>query len=428
VVIYVIDTLRADALGAYGNALPVSPHFDRLADSGILFERAFAASSWTRPTVVSILTGLMPIRHGVNQRNDRLADEARTLAEILRDAGYRTGGFITNANVGAEFGVDQGFDVYEWYPHGKDEPDVAPRSSVLATESALRWIAAGDSDQPFFALVHLSDPHGPYTPPKLERARFASDVERSRVGAGPFLRELAELKIELSEALRQDLIRLYLAEVAYTDARLGDFLAGLETSGHADDTLVVVVADHGEEFFEHGWSEHGKTLYSEQVHVPLVMRLPHGKLAGRRFSAPVRQIDLLPTILDVVDIDRPQFVDGQSVLEPLVLRALPDTGPILAFLDLDGRRLESVTVGDLKLIDTFEYMHPADHHPGVQLFDLAKDPGEQVNLAEQRPILAGYLRTLGRAERLAATQALVSETAVIDDEIENELRALGYLE
>jgi arylsulfatase A-like enzyme len=408
VVLYVIDALRADLLGAYGNELPVSPHFDRIANEGVLFENAKAASSWTRPTVVSILTGLRPTRHGVIGRMDRLAPQANTLAEILQHAGYRTGGFITNANVAAEFGVAQGFDTYEWYPYGKDLPDVGPRSAVEASRSALEWIARPGEDAPFFAYLHISDPHGPYMPPRLERARFAADVGDREIGTRPYMRELAELSIPVTDAVRRDLTSLYLGEIAYTDARLGELLASLDELGHRENTLVIVVADHGEEIFDHGWSEHGKTLYAEQIHV--------------------QQVDLMPTILDLLGLDAAAATDGRSLLPLLAKQDEDPSVTTFAYLAIDGRRVRSVTEGNLKLIETFEYAHPKDHHPGLQLFDLAEDPGEQVNLAAERPVAAGYLRSKARAELHRARTGLEPDTAVLGDAVEEELRALGYLE
>jgi arylsulfatase A-like enzyme len=428
IVLYVIDTLRADSLGAYGKDLPTSPRFDQLAGQGILFENALAVSSWTRPTVVSILTGLGPGRHGVVGRDDSLAQEARTLAEFLHAAGYRTGGFITNANVSAKFGVNQGFGAYEWYPHGKDKPDQAPRSSVLANKSALRWIGEGSPEEAFLAFVHISDPHGPYLPPKLERSRFAGDVSDPDIGTGSYLRKLADLKIPQSQAARRDLEALYSAEVAYADARLGEFLDGLDALGHGDDTLVVVVADHGEEFFDHGWSEHGKTLYEEQIHVPLAIRLPGGLLAGRRIESAIQQIDLLPTLLDILGLEAPPLIDGESALHLLTDESARPARPAFASLDIDDRRLLSVTERNLKLIEAFEYDHPKGHHPGLQLFDLSQDPHEKNDLSAKRPIALRYLQMKIRSEEREAEKGFTPEAAVLDAALIEELRALGYLE
>jgi arylsulfatase A-like enzyme len=414
VLLYVIDTLRADYLGAYGGTAAASPNLDRLAREGVLFE-------------VSIFTGLRPSRHGVVGRDDGLALEADTLAERLSEAGYRTAGFITNANVSAGFHVNQGFEKYEWYPHGKDRPNEGTRSSVRASESALEWIAAGDDSRPFFAFVHVSDPHGPYQPPKLEREKFAGDIDDSQVGTGAFLRSLAEFRIQASEPLRRDLAALYRAEVAYTDARLGDLLERLEALGHCDDTWIVMVADHGEEFFDHGWWEHGKTLYAEQIHVPLLMRLPAGRLAGQRFRPAVRQIDLMPTLLDGLGLPQDPSIDGRSLLPLLASGRASAQVPSFASLDIDGRRVESVIDRELKLIETFEYSHPKNHHPGVQLFDLSVDPGERLNLASRRPIAVRYLLSKLRAERSRAKQGLEPSPAILDAATEEELRTLGYL-
>jgi arylsulfatase A-like enzyme len=427
VLLYVIDTLRADGLGAYGNAEPVSQYFDRLAREGILFENALAVSSWTRPTVVSMFTGLQPGRHGVVGRDDGLAPAARTLAERLAEAGYRTAGFITNANVVADYGVNQGFAKYEWYPHSKDRAEGGRRSAAAVTRSALEWIARGDASDPFFAFLHVSDPHGPYLPPTREREEFASGVRNPAVGTEAFLQDLADFNITPTAALRRDLIALYHAEIAYVDSQLGALLKSLDALGRADDTLVIVIADHGEEFFEHGWSEHGKTLYAEQIRIPMVVRLPEGKLAGRRVEAPVQQIDLMPTILDLLGLEATAAADGRSLLPLLAFDEAPARLTSFASLDLDGRRVESVTESGFKLIETFQYTHPKQHPPLVQLFDLERDPGEQDDLATQRPVAVGYLRSKAAAQRNRTQQVLKPIPATIDAAVEAELRALGYV-
>jgi arylsulfatase A-like enzyme len=360
-----------------------------------------------------------------------LAPEANTLAERLQAAGYRTGGFITNANVGVEFGIDQGFDVFEWYPHFKDRPNHRLRSTVQASESALQWIGKPGDEAPFFAYLHIMDPHGPYMPPKRERQQFAADVSDKEIGTGRHLKKLVALSIPVTESLRRDLSALYLAEIAYTDARLGDFLMRLDELGHREDTLVVVVSDHGEEIFDHGWSEHGKTLYAEQIHVPLVMRLPQGQLAGQRVEVAVEQIDLMPTILDLLgllDLGIQNTIDGHSLLPLLSGQDQDPFAPAFATLAMDGRRMWSVTEGDLKLIETYEYAHPRSFHPGLQLFDLSKDPGEQVNLAAERPVAVAYLRAKYKAAQHQSSARLQPEKAILSDAVEEELRALGYLE
>jgi arylsulfatase A-like enzyme len=241
------------------------------------------------------------------------------------------------------------------------------------------------------------------------------------------LRKLADFHIQESEPLLRDLTALYRAEVAYTDARLGDFLERLEALGHRNDTWIVMVADHGEEFFDHGWWEHGKTLYAEQIHVPLLMRLPGGRLTGQTVRTAVRQIDLMPTLLDGLGLPADSSIDGRSLLPLFASDHSPAQVPSFASLDIDGRRVESVIDRELKLIETFEYSHPRNHHPGIQLFDLSVDPGERVNLASRRPIAVRYLQSKLRAERSRAGQGLEPRPAILDAATEEELRALGYL-
>ncbi|HEX6864809.1 MAG TPA: sulfatase, partial [Thermoanaerobaculia bacterium] len=222
VIVYLVDTLRKDHLGCYGYPKPVSPHVDAFAREATLFKNAVAQSSWTRPSVVSMLTGLLPKTHGVHGRRDALSQEAVTLAEALRGAGYRTAAIVTNANVDRSFGLGQGFESYRLLQHGRD-------TAENVTAQAAEWLD-GVSGAPFFLLLHTIEPHTPYQPPPAFRDRFAAGVPEE-LGRVRTLKALNAGQIPVTPARREGLLSLYDAEIAANDAAFGALVALLKQRG-----------------------------------------------------------------------------------------------------------------------------------------------------------------------------------------------------
>ena len=285
IILYVVDTLRADSLGCYGNPVVETPTIDRLAAEGTLFEDAVAPSSWTRPSFASLLSGLPPAVHGVHQRRDKLNRSVELLSERLGERGYATAMITTNPNVGRAFGFDQGFDDFiELYSRKKRGVGlVRPRALVTgspeATERATEWIYA--TSGPFFLVILTIDPHSPYAPPS-EFDRYGGDYA-GEVDGEPKWINSPELAAEDKERIRS----LYYGEIAFNDDSLGRLLEHLRATGIEDETVVALTADHGEEFWEHGERGHGKTLYEEVVRVPLIVRFPPaGKAASPRPGPP----------------------------------------------------------------------------------------------------------------------------------------------
>jgi arylsulfatase A-like enzyme len=424
VILYVVDTLRADHLPIYGYARPTAPNLDALARDALVFEAARAESSWTRPALASILTGLAPRTHGVNGRANALPAQATTLAELLHDAGYETRGYVTNGNVAGEFGFDQGFDRYVYW---MDETDGAPADeddSGWLVRRASEWLRSRRDPRPFFLYLHAIAPHSPYAPPERQRAALAASVADPAIGGREALDRLEETGAADGRVSR-DLAALYDAEVAAADEGFGSFLEELRRLGLYDDALLVFVSDHGEEFLDHGGLEHGRTLYVEQLHVPLLIKLPGGVGGGRRVPALARQIDLLPTLLDFLDLPIPPQLEGRS-LRSVAFGAQGAFEPPIAsaYLDVDQRRVEALRAGDLELVETLAYDQP---HPRYELFDVRADPREAVDLAMARPVALGYLRQLLRGERVAERGSLEPQVAQIGDPAAAQLRALGYL-
>jgi arylsulfatase A-like enzyme len=420
-VVYLIDTLRADHVGCYGYGRDVTPAIDAFAREAVLFENAIAQSSWTRASVASLFTGLWPPAHGANRRRHALASDAVTIAELLQAAGYRTAAFVTNPNVTADFGFAQGFEDFEYLG------GVEVRAETV-TDAVVRWLDEHGDDGPFFVYVHTIDPHAPYDPPPRFRRAFAPGVPASTVHQPNLLLPAVRAgRLEVEEPLVAEMLALYDAEIAANDAAFGYLLAALRERGLYRDAVITVLSDHGEEFYEHGNFEHGKALFDESLRVPLILKLAAGEGAMRVPEA-AQHVDLLPTVLDLLGIAAPAGLEGRSLRGTIAawLRgaAAGPAPPVFAYLHLDGAPRASVHRGHFKL------MHRLDGGRLVspRLFDLASDPGETRDLSRERPALAQELAALLRQRlRTAEEHGLVPERAVIDEETRRRLEALGYL-
>jgi len=418
-VLYVVDTLRADYLGAYGHPAPTSPRLDGFARDGVLFEDAWAQASWTRSAMASVLTGLHVQGHGVDREDRLLSPSAHTLTEALRAGGYRTGAFVANHLLGGRFGFDQGFDA--WNPA---TPSLYGAPAADLVRAALAWVDSGP--RPFFLYVHTMEPHAPYTPSDEDLRPFAVDGYRGPTDTRSLLR-LGQLGT-LDPAGLAFLRSRYRGEVRQNDRAFGGLLDGLESRGLAGATAVVFTADHGEEFLEHGGTEHAKTLYQELVRVPLVVRLPGGPKRGARERAPAQQIDLMPTLLSLAGLP-PGALPGRDLTLTLTGQPPPELPPLLFSEERFGvvDKL-SIRAGDLKLI--FNNDGPALWRAGshLELYDLARDPVEKVNLVARRPIAAVFLQRRLEAFRNAQPRARAAESVALSSAEKEQLRALGYVQ
>jgi len=315
ILLIVVDALRPDHLGAYGYPRPTSPALDALAARSIRFERAYSVSSWTKPSIPSLFTSLYPAQHNVYEGNahakggklesDLLSGEARTLAEALAECGYSTGGFVHNAHLRAEFGLAQGFEVYE--ERSARAPELAGRLSDWMRESR------NSSGVPVFAYLHLLDVHWPYEPPE-EAARVLGAEGEERADDRGLRDAVNRGYLELTTEEIEGLVRRYDAEIRGADEAIGRLLHELESSG-IDDLVIAVTSDHGEAFLEHGYLGHGRDLYEESVRVPLILRLPGERAAGSVVDEPVSTLDIMPTLLDVAGCppERAGRVEGVSL-------------------------------------------------------------------------------------------------------------------
>jgi len=428
IIIYLIDCLRADHVGAYGYNRPITPNIDLFASDSVVFENAFAQSSWTRPSVASLMTGMPPRVHGVQADLDVLPEDLPYLPQILQEAGYETASVITNGMVSQKFGFGRGYSYFERLAEQhRRSPEIHQQSDRL-NEVIFDFFNRRSGVKPLFLYAHSTDPHAPYLPRKLYLDRFASEVENPEIGRHDRVENLDILSPREAEGLQDRLMDLYDAEIAFNDANFGRFLKELKDRGLYDSSVIVLVADHGEQFFEHGRWQHGIDLYQEVLHVPLIVRFPSGRWAGRRVLEPVEYLDLLPSVLDFVGFGEPKGIQGRTFLPILVSsNEVRDGRASFAWLARkpESRRLRSVILGPMKLILNDISDRPKDV---MELFDLDNDPLENDNLADRRPIAAGYLRALIDREGASRGEHDDVEEAVLDEELEDNLRALGYLQ
>ncbi|HUD72883.1 MAG TPA: sulfatase [Dongiaceae bacterium] len=384
IILIVVDTLRADHLGAYGYRRPTTPRLDALAATGTRFESATSAAPWTLPSIMSILTSRLPSRHGVIDDGLRLPADIPTLASTLETAGYRTGGFVAHIYVTAPFGFDRGFGHFEDFgltkPGYARERGLEPTADKV-TDGALAWVA-GDPDAPIFLLVHYFDPHWPYDPPASYRDRFASTPPY----AGPLdasydsLSKFQEPSAPMPDDYRRFLIDRYDGEIAFVDAEIGRLVDGVRKTRAGRPLAIVVTGDHGEEFKEHGSVGHGRQMYEEVLHVPLILAPPARAGAAVKIAEPVSSLDIAPTLLALAGATPPPGMQGHSLLpllQPDGARAAATPAPVSETVRLGAIR-QAVRSGPLKLIHSMDEDH-------AELYNLASDPNETRNLASTRP-------------------------------------------
>lgn len=423
--VYVIDTLRADRLGCYGYPRPTSPEIDRFAAGATLFREGRAQSSWTRPAMATLLTGLLPIAHRAEDSTDRLPEEIETLAERLGAAGYATAMVTTNGNVVSRFGFRQGFETFHYLPERRRAEEVHVQSGRV-NEVVFRWLADRPTDRPFFLVVHTCDPHDPYTPDKNWQRKLAPDVADLSIGHVRSMLKRGRLAGAEAARLAPSIGALYDAEIAANDASFGALVRRLERLGIGDRTAVVLTSDHGEELFDHGSWTHGRTLFEEQLRVPFVVRFPGGVGAGRVLPGPAEQIDLTPTLLELAGLPRPAALPGRSLLGDLEGPGPGPSRPSLAFLTHHEDRAASILASEWKLIRLDRRESVLARAP-VQLYSLGSDPAERHSRILDRPLHRRWLEGLLTAAEIRHRSELPRQPVTIDRELADRLRALGYL-
>ncbi|MCH2105690.1 MAG: sulfatase [Planctomycetes bacterium] len=310
VILIVLDTLRADRLGTYGDTSGLTPGLDALAERGVVFDRAYAASPWTWPSTASLLTSLSPPQHGiVGSKSSFLVEELNTLAEVFLQHGVTTAAFSANPLICAERNFDQGFEGF--FEHAQEDSD-------LILPDVVQWLRE-NSENRFFLYLHLLDAHTPYSPDPIMRERFCEEPPAGFTEQMTYALLKAHLSGELEDTTKLDQFvdfysSLYSAEVATLDARLSSFFATLTAMGLDDRTVIAITSDHGEEFMEHMMLGHGRQFFSESMQIPLIMLGP-GVPSGERVDARVENRYLAPTLLAAANLAAPESMPLVNLLE-----------------------------------------------------------------------------------------------------------------
>jgi arylsulfatase A-like enzyme len=421
VVLLTVDTLRADRLGSYGyTARPNSPRVDAQLASGITFENAMSQRASTWPSLASVLTGLYPSGHGVNENGFGFPDDLPTLPKLLHAAGYQTAAFLSNmcqAN-------HQGWDTFSC-SGGQDGKDV---------RRALEWARTADPRRPFLLWVHLFGAHPPY----YNGGDGADGMDPGYQGPlGPRKRLLDPVMttpIPLAPRDVQHLDALYDAAVQGSDRISGSLLAGLRAAGRLDRTIVLFAADHGEELYQHNrYLYHSCSVYQTTLHVPLGLSAPGVIPAGARVPQVVELIDVLPTLLDLVGVAKPAEQHGKSLV-PYLERPGEGGRGAPAFSEYGSSTIHTVLQDHWKLVHNPQGFSPVcipdappNHYPigREELYDLSRDPGEKENLAARQPAkVAELARLIDR--RFTGLRNRVHDQKVPED-LKKELNSLGYV-
>lgn len=388
-----LDTTRADHIGCYGASRAKTPHLDALAARGLQFAQAMSTVPLTTPAHASVLTGKYPPTHGVRNNGEQpLAALHQTLAELLREHGYRTGAFVSSFVLDRRFGLDQGFDTYDDHVEQTLAPDSFgvhnERRGDATADAAMAWLAQADSSRPFFAWVHFYDAHEHYAPPQPWAEEFRG--------------------------------REYAGEIAFVDAQLGRLFEALERQGQLQRTLIAVVADHGESLGEHGERSHGRTIYDAAMRVPFVLAIPGSSPPGGRVANDVVSlVDLAPTLLEALGLPVPAGLDGIGLLSTPID---PSRGVYIESL------MPLLNNGWAPLLGWRTATHKYIDAPRPEFFDLSKDPFElNERSAQKLPEQARLASALGvRTAAWPKPLDIVARTRDFDPQTQAALTALGY--
>lgn len=434
VIFILIDTLRADHLGKYGYNRPTSPFMDSLGTTARFLDVTTQAP-WTLPSVASIFTSRYPTEIGVLKLIDVLPESEFTLAEYFKAQGYRTVALNTNPHIVKESGMMQGFDSVFTYPFST--------SGGVIFHDALHWMdQEGGNSKPFFMYLHLMDVHTPYLPPKEALALFESGYSGTVEGTNEMFGEILRGERTLSPEDLRHLVNLYDGEIRNVDGLIEEFVAQLKKRGLYDPAFLILTADHGEEFFEHGGLQHARTLYEELIHVPLILKFPDNRFSDPGSGRPwVTSLDIFPTLVDFLTPGYTlQGIRGSSVL-PL-LRGTPRKSPFETFsvvdlmvqkrailkenllLNFDYDVLYSLRTATQKLIYN-------ESKNGFELYNLARDRAEKDNVygtdGSKAEIVSMKDRLMRWVEDSRKNRLKQGKGRTLSEEKIRELKSLGYI-
>ena len=419
-IILLIDALRKDHMGVYGYHRQTTPNIDRFSREVTVLPEVISQSSWTNPSVASLFSLLYPSVHGLNSYSESRASaldrKIVTLAEILKEKGYATGAFVANHWVCRRLQYDQGFDTFD-----RINLDYKPRASEV-NKKALAWIGR-NKDRPFFAYVHYMDVHGPYNPPEAYASFFQS------TGTRPMTKKEARRLAYLSVGRKKDnndlnyYIDRYDGEIRYIDDQIERFLKKLTQNELMDNSIIIITSDHGEAFFEHGFCDHGSSLYNEEIVIPFIIQLPPPLQFPDLKMHRTELIDVIALLLELLGYSLPYEADGGG-------EAISSGAVFSQEISGEQRGIPKMTI----IKDDFKAIYPVEKMGVTELYNLKEDYSEQNNLIDVYPRkseeLEEELESWQKDKlRKRATLGIEEFTVGIeDDKTLEQLKALGYIQ
>lgn len=426
VVLITIDTLRADHLGCYGYSRNTSPNLDRIAKEGMLFKNVVSSSSWTSPAMASLFTSLNPSKHGVIHgimkegvvyNQEVFSGSLVRIPTVLRKHGYFTMGFSSNPHLTKNFGFAKDFDIFVY---GKYLNAKRLNKSVIEFKKENL-----PKDKKLFLWVHYFDPHWIYAPRNPWIDEYSKNRKKRNFDEISFKLNPEEFdkkyKLVNNRELVEHLIDLYDSEINFTDETLGNLLKKLKLDENK--TLVIIVADHGEEFVDHNEFTHGNNLYNETVKIPLIIKLPRSmNVKGLSVEENVGIIDIFPTILDILSIPQEPNFDGKSLVPLITGKRGYDKRAIISELYRDENNALSVSQ------DKWKYIHDYKNNK-IELFDIKNDKNEKINLADKNPDVKQLMENqLAKFLESSKINRIKPQVITTDKNTLRELKSLGYVE
>ena len=426
VIVLLVDALRKDHVSKYGYYRNTTPKINRFSREAVVFRNAVSQCSWTSPSIASLFSSLYPSVHGLTSYSykdnaaeaDTLDFRLVTFAEVLKEKGYATGAFVANHWINRQLGYGQGFDVFDPILY------VPKPRAWMVNEKALKWIAV-NKNKPFFAYMHYMDVHGPYAPPGNFSSFFKSDVLKKMTGEDAvkipgFNPEINDLNYYIDQ---------YDGEIRYIDTQIGVFLDKMRELGLIDNTIIIITSDHGEAFLEHGYGDHGWSLYNEEIDIPLIIRFPDGVKFPEIKQHRVQLIDVAVTVLGLLHFRFPYEVDGWDLSREMDRKSLKRRTIVSEELSekITGPPKVAMIKDGYKAIFNFPELKIRE------LYDLEKDKGEMKNLISQLPEKFDDFSRVIKAWKKAKIYSrqklgLSSSVVEIKDKKEIErLKTLGYL-
>jgi arylsulfatase A-like enzyme len=431
ILVFLIDTMRHDRINAYkDDGIDQTPELDAFARDALVYTDAYNPANWTKPSVASIMTSLYPSSHGARRPIDKVPSELTLMSEQLQAAGFQTASFVSNAYVTPSYGFGQGWD------HHRNYIDARPIDGMAdsVVDDAIEWLDnRRDAQKRSFLYVHVIDPHAPYSAPSKFRKKFWDEPYEGKIV--PYLTDrqmnsAQKRTLKLNKTDKRFVNALYDAEVAFTDHHFGRLMAALRDRDLYEDTAILVLSDHGEEFWDHGRAGHGHSPHEELVHTPFMLRYPGRVPRGRTLPHITSTVDVAPTLLDLAGVSMWDGAEGVSLTDTFEGQGAPR--PRVALFQGQSRFM-GLRAGRYRLISY------KDHR---KLFDVLNDPTEQKEIQKDRPIAHAYTRALtglmlGASDKgqwwdcqqeASAPSEIASQEAEIDEQTRMQLEALGYVE